>query len=418
MTQPGAIAVDLSRLLTGLRFGQPSGVERMELGYAKRLDAGGGGVLLTPLGPRAVTAGARRRIAALAQRRWREDGGAATVRAEADRILNLIDSGRREAVRPVARPSLPFALLADLAGAAFRNPAAALPRHAAYLHASFFRLERERYFAWLERRPDIRAVFILYDLLPLQHPEWFRPGEEALHALRIATAARRGAMIVVAAATVAAELRAYLRRMQLPEPPIHVAQLPVEDAFLAPGGPHGGAAGRPYLLCCGTIEPRKNHRLLLEVWRQLVAARGEAAPCLVIAGRRGWRNDSVFAALDDLGPLAPHVLEVPDLSTGALAILMRGAQALLSPSLGEGYGLPVAEALASGIPALIADTPVYRELWGSAARLIDPHDAAAWANAICALDAPGATAQLNAGPAHAMNWPEHVAWMEGLLAAS
>ncbi|BCW90494.1 D-inositol-3-phosphate glycosyltransferase [Alphaproteobacteria bacterium SO-S41] len=421
MAGPGVTAVDISRLLTGLRLARPSGIERMELGYAALLGAEGGGVALTPLGPRAVTAATRRRIVAAARTHWHEGPGALAPAAVADEVAavtTFVETGRRPAPHAVRRPSLPLSLIPGLLGAALRTPQAAVPRGAAYLHASFFRLERPPYFDWLERRRDVRAVFMLYDLLPIQQPQYFREGEAALHARRIATAARHARLIVVPAATIADDLKAHLRRAGLTQPPIEVLGLPVEDVFhRAP--PAEAERGRPFFLCCGTIEPRKNHRLLLDAWRLLAAERGAEAPRLVIAGRRGWRNEDVFAELDDPGALGRLVLEAPDLSSAALALLMRRARAVLSPSFAEGYGLPVAEALASGVPVLAADTPIYRELWGGQATLLAPDDTAGWAAAIAArCRQPETTAQLNAKPAHAMTWAQHIDGIEGLLAAA
>ncbi len=77
----------------------------------------------------------------------------------------------------------------------------------------------------------------------------------------------------------------------------------------------------PYMLVSGTIEPRKNHALLLEVWRRL----GPDAPKLIVAGRRGWANDAVFAMLD---ARPANVLELPGLSSAALARLVQRAAAL------------------------------------------------------------------------------------------
>ena len=421
MAGPGVTAVDISRLLTGLRLARPSGIERMELGYAALLGDTGGGVALTPVGPRAVTAATRRRIVNAAQMRWHEGPGAlapATVEDEVAAVMTFVETGLRPVPHPARRPSLPLSLIPGLLGAALRTPQAALPRKAAYLHASFFRLERPHYFEWLERRRDVRAIFVLYDLLPIQEPQYFREGEAALHARRIAIAARHAALIIVPAATIADDLRAYLRRAGLPEPRIEVLGLPVEDIFhkAAPAAP---ARGRPFFLCCGTIEPRKNHRLLLNAWRLLAAEFGADAPRLVIAGRRGWRNEDVFAELDDPAALSTLVLEAPDLSSNALAALMRGARAVLSPSFAEGFGLPVAEALTSGTPVLAADMPVYRELWHGQATLLAPNDTAGWAAAIAAqCRRPDRTAQLNTKPAHAMTWTQHIDGIEGLLAVA
>ena len=419
MAGAGLTAVDVSRLITGLRFERPTGIERMELGYATRLDDRAGGVVVTPAGPRLVSAAARRAIAGAAAQHWREAASGGDTAAEAAAVFAFVDTGAKPA-RRTARPGWPLRRLAGLApgllGGAWRTPECALPQGARYLHAGLFRLERPDRFDWLSRRRDVAAAFMIYDLLPIEHPDFFRAGEDALHRRRLITAARHGRALLVPAATVGAALRDFLEKSGTAAPPILTARLPTEDAF-RPGAAPRPPGARPYFLCCGTIEPRKNHALLLAVWRRLAAELGDAAPRLVIAGRRGWRNEAVFAALDAPGPLARLVLEAPGLTTAALALLMRGAEAVLSPSFAEGFGLPVAEALACGTPVIAADTPIYRELWGGRVRLVSPHDVDGWTAAIAGGRAAAEAAQLNPAAAHAMTWAGHIDRIEGLLAA-
>jgi glycosyltransferase involved in cell wall biosynthesis len=106
---------------------------------------------------------------------------------------------------------------------------------------------------------------------------------------------------------------------------------------------------------CGTLEPRKNHLTILNVWRELLARLGQAAPRLILVGERGWENENILDLLERCRPLRGHVLEVAGLTTPAFKRLLKGARALLMPSFAEGYGLPVAEALAVGTPVLASD---------------------------------------------------------------
>src|SRR5205823_1812943 len=119
-------------------------------------------------------------------------------------------------------------------------------------------------------------------------------------------------------------------------------------------------AAVPYFVVLSTIEPRKNHELLLRLWQRLAERHGAAAPRLVLVGHRGWENDAVFKLLDSLRGNSPHVVECPDLDDAALAAVLRGARALLSPSFAEGFGLPVVEALALGTPAIASDIAAHR----------------------------------------------------------
>src|SRR5581483_8051415 len=131
------------------------------------------------------------------------------------------------------------------------------------------------------------------------------------------------------------------------------------------------AGGAPYFVCVGTIEPRKNHLLLLNVWRRLAERLGAAAPRLVLVGQRGWENEQVIDMIERSPAVRGLVEERNDLSDAAMAKLLAGA---LAPSFGEGYGLPLVEALALGVPALASDIPAFREVAGGVAELLDPLD--------------------------------------------
>lgn len=130
-----------------------------------------------------------------------------------------------------------------------------------------------------------------------------------------------------------------------------------------------------YFLCAGSIEPRKNIRALIAAH----AASGVAAP-LVLAGPDGWR------AAEELRGAGPGVRRVPWLPRADLVGLMAGARAVLMPSLAEGFGLPVAEAMALGVPTLASRGGALEEVAGGASLLVDAGDVRGMAGAIAALD--------------------------------
>jgi glycosyltransferase involved in cell wall biosynthesis len=123
----------------------------------------------------------------------------------------------------------------------------------------------------------------------------------------------------------------------------------------------------PYLLFVGTMEPRKNLARLLEAWQGLsVAIKGEAR--LVILGAPGWLMNASMSKLeaDESVVLAGHVTD------DELARWMSNALAFLYPSMYEGFGLPVLEAMAHGIPVLTSNVGATKEIAGQAAVLVDP----------------------------------------------
>ena len=131
------------------------------------------------------------------------------------------------------------------------------------------------------------------------------------------------------------------------------------------------AAAHDGFVVLGTIEPRKNHALLLDVWGRL----GADAPTLHIIGRRGWMNEDVFARLDRF---PRGVIEQGALSDERTAELIAGARALLFPSFAEGYGLPLGEALAMRCPVIASDLRALKEVGGVVPEWLPPDDAAAW----------------------------------------
>ncbi len=165
---------------------------------------------------------------------------------------------------------------------------------------------------------------------------------------------------------------------------------PVEDpALLAVARARHGLPA-PYLLYVGTLQPRKNLERLLEAFARAIgtsdAARGLT---LAIAGRRGWLSAPIEARAKALG-VAERVRFLGYLPDADLPALLSGATAFVFPSLYEGFGMPVLEAMACGAPVLTSNSSALPEVAGEAALLVDPRDTDAITAAIARLaaDAP------------------------------
>jgi glycosyltransferase involved in cell wall biosynthesis len=145
-----------------------------------------------------------------------------------------------------------------------------------------------------------------------------------------------------------------------------------------------------FVLHVGTIEPRKNVALLLDAWPRLRASRPDAPP-LVLCGHVGWQPESIADALArgrDEGWLI-HLGYAPD---PVVRALYEEAAALVCPSIYEGFGLPLVEAMAAGTPVVCSDIPVFREVADTVALFVAPDDADAWARAVEQVLTDGATA--------------------------
>ncbi len=135
-------------------------------------------------------------------------------------------------------------------------------------------------------------------------------------------------------------------------------------------------------MICGAVEPRKNHRLLLEVWRELIRRHDDKTPKLIVAGSPGFASQEIIREMVDDPVLSRHVLITSGLSSPAMAQVMAGARAVLMPSFIEGFGLPPGEALSVGTPALVSDIPAHREAVGQAGEFLPPKNPDPWVDAI------------------------------------
>ena len=138
-----------------------------------------------------------------------------------------------------------------------------------------------------------------------------------------------------------------------------------------------------FALHVGTFEPRKNLAMLLRAWEQLHIRSHDTLP-LVLCGAPGWKNDDLRPILRQ-GEHARWLINLGYVSDGVLGELYRRAVIVCCPSLYEGFGLPVLEAMRVGTPVLASDIPVHREVAGAAAVLLPPDDPARWATEAAAL---------------------------------
>ncbi len=342
--------LDLSRTLSRASHPVPTGIDRVEMAYAQyllahhaeRLDF----VAMHPLVKRILPlphAGAARFVAATAAR-WQSPEDNQAIRRLA---------GRLQAAQLVTRQR-------------FQRPSA-------YLLMSHHHLDRRSAIAHFLSVTGAAFVCLVHDLIPIEFPEYARPGQAEIHRVRMETVAALADGIVTNSAATARSLQPFLDRAGR-APPVLTALLGVN---LEAAAPQPTPSDSPYFVCVGTIEPRKNHLLLLHLWRRM-ANENTSAPRLVIVGRRGWENENVIDIIERCEVLAGVVEERNRVSDSQMRDLLLGARALLLPSFAEGYGLPLAEALALGVPALCADLPALREVGLDVPEYLDPLDGPGW----------------------------------------
>lgn len=355
------LILDLSRLLSRLLHPTPTGVDRVEMAYARGLLARMPDCLhfaaWHPGGLYGHLAGDDvRAFLDHTAARWENAGVHETptqTRMDAMRWL------WRLRPRPVRKGEGPRIVLQTSPNRLDRTD---------HMKA---RLERER----------ARLICMVHDLIPITHPEYARPGANAVHHARMLTIVRHARGIITnSEATRGSLLARYGEALDQ----THVRAIPLGISTPPfPATPRQEPAARPYFVALGTIEPRKNHLLLLSVWRSLVEHLGpDRTPRLLLVGRRGWENENVIDLLERCEALRGVVIERDRLPDAELRQVITGARALLMPSFVEGFGLPIAEALAAGVPVIASDLPAHREAGGAAPDYLDPLDGPAWRSAV------------------------------------
>jgi glycosyltransferase involved in cell wall biosynthesis len=258
------------------------------------------------------------------------------------------------------------------------------------------------------RRAGVEVNFLVHDLLPLLRPEFFPERSDQAHGRWLAAIAANADRLVCISHAVADETMAWLDQAGNPQP-VSLAVLH-HGADLAASVPSAGLpadseatlaqlASAPMFLMVGTIEPRKGHLQALAAFEQLWREGSDAR--LVIVGKEGWTGlpDSQRRTIPHLmqrlrahPELGKRLFWLSGISDEYLERVYAAADCLLSPSEGEGFGLPLIEAAQCGLPILARDLPVFREVAREHACYFSglaPADLAAAIRDWLALDAAG-----------------------------
>ncbi len=241
-----------------------------------------------------------------------------------------------------------------------------------------------------------RSVVTVHDLGYLAYPEAHKPGDRRYLDWSTRWNARRARIVIADSDATRADL---MRAYGVDGRKIRVIYLgrdetltPVRDnEALAAVRERYGIAGR-YLLYLGTLQPRKNLARVIDAFARVAAAPAFSGVQLVLAGKKGWLYDDLFAQVERMG-LAGRVLFPGYVEDVELPVLLSGALAFVFPSLYEGFGIPVLEAGACGVPVITSNTSSLPEVAGdpsagpgeAAALLVDPHDVDAIAEAMTRL---------------------------------
>ncbi len=446
MTAKPLVLLDITRLVSALGRAAPTGVERVELAYARwlmdhpafevRFVGQVGGVFRGVEGRLAESY-----LAGLA-RLWDRGSDQTDIASALDKVGRFVageteggecapvrdgatfEASNRAAARfrrlmgveRIATVQQPVEQWAQQPLEGVVRGAHATGRPIVYLNVTHDRIEKARACERLKALAPVRMMFLCHDVIPAEFPEYARPGAAERARRRLRTMGRFADGILVNSGYTASRIAAHLPE---PLPPVRVAHLGTDPRFLEACERPSFLAGHPYFVVVSTIEARKNHLLLLQLWRTLAERGGVDVPKLVIVGRRGWEAESAVAMLERSPAIRPHVLETGPLPDAALHQVIASARCLLMPSFVEGFGMPVVEALACRVPVIASDIPVFREIGQGIPDLVDPIDGFGWAKAV--LDHAGPASRLRARQLErlagfrAVRWEEHFQVVESLM---
>jgi glycosyltransferase involved in cell wall biosynthesis len=231
----------------------------------------------------------------------------------------------------------------------------------------------------------VATILTVHDLEWRLHPQTMSLKTYYAHRLLVWPSVQKADRLVSDSESTARDLQ---RVLHLPESRIEVIHLGVDSGYRPQdrvkaaenvAGKYG--VSKDYILAVGTVQPRKNLATLVEAWKIL---RDRAAPGfqLVVAGARGWKNTQLDETIRRIGLTGDEVRFLGVVPEDDLPVLYSGSSVFVFPSLYEGFGLPLLEAMACGVPVVASNTSSVPEVVGDAALLVSPTEPEAFAEAI------------------------------------
>lgn len=236
------------------------------------------------------------------------------------------------------------------------------------------------------RKQGVKIILLVYDLIPIDFPRFVHPMSARWFRQWLDATVPQVDGIVAISRTVRDSVRKYVadRFHDNAVDPSAVESfamgVELDESAVGRDVRQAVRAAEGGYLFVSTLEPRKNHRLLLDAFERVWQRFSDARLC--IAGQEGWLVADLVERIRSHPRLGRQLWWFDDLTDTELIWIYGHAKALVFPSLAEGYGLPIAEALLHGLPVLASDTPIHREVAGEFAVYFDPEDSSSLAGII------------------------------------
>lgn len=236
------------------------------------------------------------------------------------------------------------------------------------------------------RSAGAKLIVLLNDIIPIQFPEWYKPHDVKRFTDYVNLVVGLADRFILTSRRVASDVEDYAAKLGVHLPELRHVPLGCDSArkSKAEGRLPDGLETDRYILFVSTIEPRKNHSLLMNVWRRLVldGTVARSGMKMVFVGRSGWMVDGILEKLHSHPDYGKSLVHLDNVDDATLSLLYRDSAFCAYPSFYEGYGLPPVEALAYG-KALIASTGgAIAEVVGSSGLCLDPLDVEGWESAM------------------------------------
>jgi len=345
--------LDISRLISRMGRGPLTGIDRVELAYFQRLLSRPAPAYFLCRLPRAYAILDAQGGQAIFGKIKRDTGWGSSG---AFRILTpRATSGQQRALADVARHAVklvPDWRLSDSLRRLF-------PQGVVYFNTGHSN-QRQQVFSAISKIGKSKIIVLIHDIIPLSYPNFSTLQTTNRFRSDMARVSAFADLVIYNSATTREQAEAHFQTCGR-VPPHVIAHLGT-DYHQASYRP---ASAMPQFVIAGTIEPRKNHALVLNLWRNLCETLpATEIPGLHIVGRRGWNNDEVFRILDTDPMMGQHVFEHNNMNDDEYHALLAQSWGLLFPSFVEGFGLPLIEAALHGVPILCGQNAVFREILG------------------------------------------------------
>ena len=239
-------------------------------------------------------------------------------------------------------------------------------------------------------RAQVRALTI-HDLVSIFHPEWCYEGAESQMREVLASADPQRDFFIVNSEATAGEVKGFLN---LEDSRVFVTPFAADPVLFQPEADleviattraRYGIPDGPYFLSLGTLEPRKNLAHLIRCFFRLIEQEGIEDLNLVLVGPTGWKTEETISAIEGRPDLAGRIVRTGFVKDQDLAAIYSGASVYVFPSLYEGFGLPILEAMRCGTPVITSSGGALGEVAGDAAMVVPPLDADALSDAMFSL---------------------------------